>query len=102
MSLSFWLWFVRILKQNIAFFFDIYDDFQLFLIFKINFLSSLVTHFNTISAWTSTQIVRVLSLQERIKIVEKFLRVCQLSFEKGNFMGFYGVLSGLNLLKELI
>lgn len=60
-------------------------------------LIKMIDHFNLISMWVASEIVNTEDLKDRANALKKFIQVCDLLFELGNFNGLMEVVAGLSL-----
>jgi hypothetical protein len=60
-------------------------------------LAKMIDHFNVISMWVASEIVNTEDLKDRANALKKFIQVCDLLFELGNFNGLMEVVAGLSL-----
>lgn len=60
-------------------------------------LVRMIDHFNIVSMWVAEEIVNTEDLKDRVNALKKFLTVCELLFELGNFNGLMEVIAGLSL-----
>jgi len=58
-------------------------------------IMALTRHFNTVSSWVSTEIVREEKVMQRVKLIKKFIDIAKCLMEIGNFNGFWEILAGI-------